>query len=81
MPVAKKLFYCVKCRTKVHGENVFLSTNKLGRNVLKGKCVQCGTGVYRIIKDAEVAGYKRMSAKKSLGKKKSPAKKKSLKKH
>ena len=41
--------YCVKCKTKKEiseGEEV---TMKNGRKALKGKCPDCGTGMYRIL--------------------------------
>lgn len=41
--------YCVKCKTKraiVDGERV---TMKNGRPAYKGKCGECGTGMYKIL--------------------------------
>ena len=41
--------YCVKCKEKkeiVDGQQV---TMKNGRPALKGKCSECGTGMYKIL--------------------------------
>ena len=43
------LGYCVKCKEKkeiVDGQQV---TMKNGRPALKGKCSECGTGMYKIL--------------------------------
>ena len=42
--------YCVKCKAKkemVDGKEV---TMKNGRNAMKGKCPECGTSMFRIMK-------------------------------
>ena len=41
--------YCVKCRKKVDVQNGERVTMKNGRPALKGKCAECGTGVYKIL--------------------------------
>ena len=41
--------YCVKCRTKKEMKDPEEVTMKNGRNAMKGKCPDCGTGLYRIL--------------------------------
>ena len=41
--------YCVKCRTKKEMAEAEEVTMKNGRNAMKGKCPDCGTGLYRIL--------------------------------
>lgn len=43
--------YCVKCRDKSGREmkDVEVVTMKNGRKAAKGTCVECGTGMYRIL--------------------------------
>lgn len=41
--------YCVKCRCKKEMKDAEEVTMKNGRNAMKGKCPDCGTGLYRIL--------------------------------
>lgn len=41
--------YCVKCKAKKEITNAEQVTMKNGRKALKGKCGDCGTGMYRIL--------------------------------
>ena len=41
--------YCVKCRTKKEMSEAEEVTMKNGRSAMKGKCPDCGTGLYRIL--------------------------------
>jgi len=40
--------FCVKCKKKVTISNPTKVTLKNGKPATKGKCPNCGTGVYRI---------------------------------
>ncbi|MFC2153946.1 DUF5679 domain-containing protein [Candidatus Altiarchaeota archaeon] len=40
--------YCVKCKAKVEVKDPEQVTMKNGKKATKGKCPNCGTGVYRI---------------------------------
>lgn len=40
--------YCVKCKSKREMKNTKNVTMKNGRQAVKGSCVKCGTGMYRI---------------------------------
>ncbi len=40
--------YCVKCKAKVEVQAPEQVTMKNGKKATKGKCPNCGTGVYRI---------------------------------
>ncbi|MFH1995969.1 MAG: DUF5679 domain-containing protein [Candidatus Omnitrophota bacterium] len=42
--------YCVKCKSKKEMKDAEKVTMKNGRNAMKGKCVDCGTGMFRITK-------------------------------
>ena len=42
--------YCVKCKAKKEMKDASKITMKNGRNAMKGKCVDCGTGMFRILK-------------------------------
>jgi predicted RNA-binding Zn-ribbon protein involved in translation (DUF1610 family) len=42
--------FCVKCRKKVTIKNPQVVTLKNKRKAVKGKCPNCGTTVYRFIK-------------------------------
>lgn len=45
--------YCVKCKAKKEMAEAEKVTMKNGRNAMKGKCPDCGTGMYKILgKDA-----------------------------
>ncbi|MFH0839350.1 MAG: DUF5679 domain-containing protein [Candidatus Omnitrophota bacterium] len=44
--------YCVKCKSKKEMKDAVRVTMKNGRNAMKGKCPDCGTGVYRILNKA-----------------------------
>ena len=41
--------YCVKCKSKKEIKDAQEVTMKNGRKALKGKCPDCGTGMYRIL--------------------------------
>lgn len=41
--------YCVKCKAKREMSNAEKVTMKNGREAVKGKCVVCGTGMYKIL--------------------------------
>jgi len=41
--------YCVKCKAKKEMADAKEVTMKNGRKALKGKCPDCGTGMYRIL--------------------------------
>ncbi len=41
--------YCVKCKAKREMVDAEQVTMKNGRPAMKGKCSQCGTGMYRIL--------------------------------
>lgn len=42
--------YCVKCKSKKLMIEVKKVEYKSGKIALKGECVQCGTGMYRLLK-------------------------------
>jgi len=41
--------YCVKCKKKVEITNGAAQTTKNGRQIMKGTCNKCGTGVCKFI--------------------------------
>ncbi len=41
--------YCVKCKAKKTIKDAEEVTMKNGRSALRGKCPDCGTGMYRIL--------------------------------
>ena len=41
--------YCVKCKTKREMSEAQEVTMKNGRRAMKGKCPNCGTGMYKIL--------------------------------
>ncbi len=41
--------YCVKCKAKKDMKDTENVTMKNGRKALKGKCSDCGTGMYKIL--------------------------------
>jgi NAD-dependent SIR2 family protein deacetylase len=41
--------YCVKCKAKKEISDAKEVTMKNGRKAMKGKCPDCGTGMYRIL--------------------------------
>ena len=41
--------YCVKCKAKREMSEAAEVTMKNGRKAMKGKCPNCGTGMYRIM--------------------------------
>lgn len=41
--------YCVKCKSKKEIANAQKVKMKNGREAMKGKCPDCGTGMYRIL--------------------------------
>ena len=41
--------YCVKCKTKKEMKDAKQVKMKNGRPAMKGKCPDCGTGLYRIL--------------------------------
>ena len=42
--------YCVKCKGKKEMKDAQKIKMKNGRSALKGRCPDCGTGLYRIMK-------------------------------
>lgn len=42
--------YCVKCKAKKEMQDPEKVTMKNGRNAMKGKCPDCGTSLFRIVK-------------------------------
>ena len=42
--------YCVKCKAKKEMKDAQKVEMKNGRPAMKGKCPDCGTGMYRIMK-------------------------------
>jgi len=42
--------YCVKCKDKKEMKDAEKVTMKNGRQAMKGKCTDCGTGMFRIMK-------------------------------
>jgi len=42
--------YCVKCKAKKEMKDAQKVTLKNGRNAMKGKCPDCGTSLFRIVK-------------------------------
>ena len=41
--------YCVKCKAKREMQDGQETTMKNGRKAMKGKCPECGTGMFRIL--------------------------------
>jgi len=41
--------YCVKCKDKKEIGSPEQVTMKNGRPAMKGKCAECGTGMYKIL--------------------------------
>jgi len=41
--------YCVKCKAKREMKDTKEVTMKNGRRAMKGKCANCGTGMYKIL--------------------------------
>lgn len=41
--------YCLKCKKKVEMQDAQEVVMKNGRKAMKGKCPDCGTGVFRIL--------------------------------
>jgi hypothetical protein len=41
--------YCVKCKSKKEIKDAKEVSMKNGRKAMKGKCPDCGTGMYRIM--------------------------------
>ena len=41
--------YCVKCGERREMKDTEEVTMKNGRKAMKGKCVKCGTGMYKIL--------------------------------
>jgi len=46
---AEKQGYCLKCEKKVNMVGAKLSKTKNGRDIMKGKCPKCGSGVNRFL--------------------------------
>jgi hypothetical protein len=46
----EEIAYCVKCRAKKPMADHAKTVNKKGRHYLRGKCVDCGTTMCRILK-------------------------------
>jgi len=47
--VKKEMGYCVKCRAKSEFKGAKEVKMKNGRPALKGTCITCGTGMYKIL--------------------------------
>jgi Zn finger protein HypA/HybF involved in hydrogenase expression len=47
--ITKMEGYCVKCKSKREISNGGEVTMKNGRKAMKGKCPECGTGMFRIL--------------------------------
>ena len=45
--------YCVKCKAKREMKDAEEVTMKNGRAAMKGKCPECGTGMYKILGKAK----------------------------
>ena len=45
--------YCVKCKGKKAMKDEQKVTMKNGRAAMKGKCPECGTGMYKILGKAK----------------------------
>ncbi len=41
--------YCVKCKASKEMKDTENVTMKNGRKAMKGKCTDCGTGMYKIL--------------------------------
>ena len=41
--------YCLKCKVKKEMKDTSEITMKNGRKAMKGKCPECGTGMFRIL--------------------------------
>ena len=41
--------YCVKCKASQPMKEIEKVTLKNNRNAVRGKCSQCGTGMYKIL--------------------------------
>ena len=41
--------YCLKCKSKKEMQNEEQVTLKNGRKAMKGKCPDCGTGMFKIL--------------------------------
>jgi Domain of unknown function (DUF5679) len=41
--------YCVRCRTKQTMSEANVVTMKNGRPAARGKCPECGTGMYKML--------------------------------
>ena len=41
--------YCLKCKTKKEMKDTSEITMKNGRKAMKGKCPDCGTGMFKIL--------------------------------
>jgi len=44
--------YCVKCKAKREMQDAQKTTMKNGRAAMKGKCPECGTSLFRIMKSS-----------------------------
>ena len=47
--MAEEKGYCVKCKDKKVMKDAKTVTMKNKRKAMKGKCVTCGTGMYKIL--------------------------------
>ena len=45
----KDMYVCVKCKAKREMTDAKEVTMKNGRKAMKGKCPDCGTGMYKIL--------------------------------
>jgi hypothetical protein len=57
----KVMGYCVKCRDKAGREmkDTKIVEIKPGRSAVKGTCVVCGTGMYKILSKDQAAALKK----------------------
>ena len=49
--------YCVKCKEKRDMTECELVEMKNGRNAVKGKCPECGCGMYSILSVADAKAF------------------------
>ncbi|MBK6776272.1 MAG: hypothetical protein IPG74_10680 [Flavobacteriales bacterium] len=45
--------YCVKCKAKREMKDAKENTMANGRKAMKGTCVKCGTGMFKILGNAK----------------------------
>lgn len=61
--LGKEQFYCVKCRARVHGDEIKFKTTKSSKRgvipMLKAWCHKCETRVNKFIKQSDVSAAKK----------------------